>query len=448
MWSLGSVLVLVLIISLVLMNKWVCVFNLRMLSLPAFWYWSYLAIIFVPSLVVAATERGTHQAMYLFGTTSVLITVPIGVILSTEVSKFRARETLDYYKRPLSTTVACTSTGTLLSALFISVCLAYSHVRQLEAVPLVSLLQNAGVRELSLQREDALKLLDSPMAYIYWLLEMVVFPYLTMLTLAIYLHTRRRFVLFAMTLALSVAYCSLTTQRTPVFMLALLCLFVYYLFQRGTISMSAIVRILFTAAISLLFPVLVVWLPSRSATLTDAAGAILERIFIGPGRVVFYYFELIPDVFPYQHGATIGKLAWLMGVPQSNILNDISNYIDPTLASGTANTAFIGMLHADFGTAGVLIGGVLAGVIMQGAQVFLVRRTKNIVNLCVFAFLFVKFSWLNMEGMPPVLLSEGVLFALLLAGLLTHREGSRAASIRLQRARGDMASEATWHPGG
>ncbi|MFY9732558.1 MAG: hypothetical protein WAK24_18270, partial [Candidatus Acidiferrales bacterium] len=66
----------------------------------------------------------------------------------------------------------------------------------------------------------------------------------------------------------------------------------------------------------------------------------------------------------------------------------------------------------------VILGGVLAGFIMESIQIYLFRRRKTVVSLAVSAFLMVAFWNLNSTSLPVVLASNGALLALVLGWAL------------------------------
>ena len=74
---------------------------------------------------------------------------------------------------------------------------------------------------------------------------------------------------------------------------------------------------------------------------------------------------------------------------------------------------------------------------MQASQVYLVRRRKTVVSLAIYAYLIVAFWFLNSTGLPIVLVSKGVVFALMMPALFEV-----AVSV-IQRLTGTRAS---WHP--
>jgi hypothetical protein len=98
--------------------------------------------------------------------------------------------------------------------------------------------------------------------------------------------------------------------------------------------------------------------------------------------------------------------------------NLVGQYAQPGgLASLSYNGAFISDMHADFGLAGVLIGGVLAGIIMQLFHIYVVRKRKTVCSVAAYCILVYTLWFLNSTSLPVVLASDGALAALALLWL-------------------------------
>jgi hypothetical protein len=143
--------------------------------------------------------------------------------------------------------------------------------------------------------------------------------------------------------------------------------------------------------------------------------AILRRVFYEPALVLYWYFELFPGDVGYLGGRSIGKLSWLLGWEYFDTANYVGLYgLGSRIGSVNANAAFIGDLNADFGFVGVVVGGIIAGILMQVVQVWLFRSSKDIIHVAIYAFLMFAFWLLHSTSLPVVLASNGVVLAVLL----------------------------------
>lgn len=170
----------------------------------------------------------------------------------------------------------------------------------------------------------------------------------------------------------------------------------------------------------------------------DIALAILRRVFYVPAEVLYNYFVVVPDIVPYLNGRTIGRIQWILGEEDINIANFVYRFMFPgRLDTGLSNTSFLGYLHADFGVPGILLGGALAGALMQGCQLWLTRRPKTVVTLAAYSYLLWVAWKVNSQSLTQIILSGGVIVILLLVGLL--REGTAFFRLATSRPQGETA---------
>jgi oligosaccharide repeat unit polymerase len=407
---------IVLIGSSVLMHHLVGAFNLRRLTIPGFWFLTYLVMLFAPSFFVFASNAGMNRYRYLFAVQSTLVTVPLGVLVVNRALGFRRREIDEYFTSAIpkggdhsAVFLACIL-GFLLAA-----GVAVAYFSKVETVPLFYLLRHPGDYEtLVLLREESFKLLDSRLRYVYYLLRIFGFSFLIMVTLGYYLETRRLrwFVMFSLSLGVGLLYgASSIAKSPPAQMLAMALLFVY-LCRGGMVS----VRGLTTGVVVVsAFPVGVVAAQSGLGNVgwVGAVRAIASRVFYEPAEVLYWYFELFPTSSGYLYGRSIGVLSRLLGWEHFDTANYVGLYgLRSRIESVNANAAFIGNLYADFGMVGVLVGGIVVGALMQIIQVYLIRQPKNVPNLAVYSYLMMAFWLLHSTALPVVLGSNGALLAL------------------------------------
>jgi oligosaccharide repeat unit polymerase len=406
--------------SLWLMQRLVGLFNLKQLTIPGFFYYIYLAIILIPGFFVFREETTPSRWRFLFGIESVIITVPLGIWIANLVLDFRRQETANYFGRPLKAeSLGASAKRLYLTSLALAIVLVLINLWETPTIPLFFLIRNPGeAMAAALLREDSFKLLKSHFTYAYFVLRGTVFPFLIMVAFGRYRQQRqdlwRR--LFLVSLFLGVFYAAITIEKSPVAtILGLLGVF-YYLFNGGRLGKVAtiLVPVLFVS-----FPLIVVLLSfqgSEGGTLSGAFVAIGNRLFYSPAQVVYAYFELFPTTIAFQHGASLLKLAYLMGWKTVDIPNAVGLYMtagqEGAIDTISANSCFIGNFYADFGLPGVVLSGVLAGFLMQSVNVYLCRKPKTVVNLAAYAICFWALGMLVSSALSTQMLSGGVAFAL------------------------------------
>ncbi|MBK6732985.1 MAG: hypothetical protein IPG61_02625 [bacterium] len=219
---------------------------------------------------------------------------------------------------------------------------------------------------------------------------------------------------------LGIIYASLSIAKQPVAAIFAIMFLVVLIMRGREIKTSSLVAM---PIVVLSFPVTVV-LMAQSGTgvnFWSAVGAILNRLFYIPAYVLYYYFEVFPHQVGYLNGLTVDKLAAILGRETFDSANYVYRYIYPErIDSGLANAAFIGNAWADFGFVGVLVSGVVLGFLMQVSQILFFRSQKTLYDLAAYAFLIFGFWLTNSTALPTVLLSNGVIFALLARYILNR----------------------------
>lgn len=425
---------LLIAISLCLMQRLVGLFNFRQLTIPGFFFLLYLAIILVPGLVIFDEEVTLSRNRFLVGVESVLLTVPLGIWVANLCLDFRRQETLNYFQRSVVPDRAGPSAQrTYVILMGMALALVLINLWETPVVPLWYLLRNPGdFLTAAMLREDAFKLLNSKFTYAYYVLRGTILPFLIMVAFGRY-RTYPQSVwkkLFLVSFCLGVFYAAITIEKSPVAtILGMLGLF-YYLFKGGRLGKTATVAF---PALFILFPLIVILLAyhgSEGGTLWGALQALADRLFYSPAQVVYAYFEVFPNVVPFQHGGSLLKLAHLLGWRTVDIPNVVGVYMTEgqDIDTITANSCFIGNFYADFGLVGVAFGGVLAGFCMQFVNIYLSRKPKTVVNLAAYAICFWAFGMLVASALSTQLLSGGVAFAILLVWLFKQRDAVPASA--------------------
>lgn len=404
----------ILMVSAFSMNSLIGVFNIKKITIPSFWFYTYIIMIFVPSIFIFYKNSSFHNYSYLFAVFSALITIPIGIMIVNFIYGFRRNEIIEYYRRPVEKEDSNYFDIVFIFALLVTICLAIAYMFEVKNIPLLHMIRNPGQRLLlAMLREESFKLLDSPIVYLYFMLRATFFPILIVISLGNFLFYKNAkwLILFSISFVTGIVYASLSIAKWPVAAIFLLMLLFVYLYYRGLLS-SRLIAV--SPLVILAFPILVVIFVSGSkASFMLVLTSIIKRLFYAPPSILYYYFEVFPEHVNYLYGASIGKFAWLAEKEFFNAPNYVYKYIFNTeISSGHANAPFLGNLNADFGLFGVLIGGVIAGIIMQILQVNIIRSNKTIVNISVYAYLVFAFWMLNSTSLPVVLLSNGVILVL------------------------------------
>jgi len=424
---------IVILVSFWMMHRLVGLFNLRQITAPAFFFYLYFVAILVPGFFIFADEVTPSRVRFLFGIESVLISVPAGIAIANLFLGFGRGSIARYFRRPVEEeTLGSADVGVFVLVFVLAVVFVLINILQTPVIPLFYLIRNPGEAiAAAMLREDSFKLLNSHLTYIYAVIRGVILPFLILVAYGRHrLQPERRWRwLFWASLACGIFYAALTIEKSPVATVFGLLILFYYLFCGGRVGRWASIG---APVLFLCFPLAVVLLAyhgSEGGTLWGAIQAIGVRLFYSPAQIVYAYFEVFPAVIPFQHGASIAKIATLFGWKIIDIPNAVGLYmkVGADLDTITANSCFIGNLNADFGLPGVVIGGVVAGFAMQAVSMYVCRRPKTTVNLAAHAICIWAFGMLVTTALPTVLLSGGVTFALILAWIFDSSRKRRQA---------------------
>ena len=429
----------VLVLSYFLVKTSCSLFGIERVTIMSFWYLTYLVMIFFPAFYIFHDQPGPYRTTFLLSVESVLITVPLGWYWATRRRRFHLAETDRYFCKQVEDVQSTPQMYRGFVLLFaISSLLTLCYVLEVRTIPLLYLLRNFGdFGELMILREEALKLLNSPLSYFYGVTRGVLFPFLIAASLAAFLRSRTRqwLVMLFLSLGFGIIYGSLTLAKAPVAIMFLMLMFAGYLFRGGRLSRKFIAAGLI---LTLAFPVFVIVSaanPENNIGLGLAFSAMAARLLYLPAEVVYYYFEVFPGQIPYLYGRSIDKFAWITGRPYFDSPNFVGRYGYPEYyETVTASGAFIADLNADFGLPGVFFGGILAGYIMQRMHIFLVRARKTVSNIASYAFLIFAFWTLHSASLPIVLLSGGALLVLVFKWFL-ERPIARSAAVLIPELR-------------
>jgi oligosaccharide repeat unit polymerase len=429
---------LALLASWILMRNSYQPFSPNRITIVGFWFVTYLMLIFWPSFQVYSEQSDSSRQDYMIAVLSVVITVPAGSLLASRLFFHGSDRTEKFFRAPVEGFEKTLGFGRAFYWLLgFALAMSVMYVSEVQTIPLVYLFSHPGdALTLAILREESFKLLNSPFLYIYYVMRAVLYPFLIMVALGAYLATRQMKWLWWSVLAgiTGIVFAAMTLAKGPVATIILMASLFFYYYRHGKLSRRFVAGSLI---LIFLFPVLVVLSVYSGANLTweqlgPSMVAIGDRIFHVPAQMVYYYFEFFPRQMGYLHGRSINMLSVLLGMKHVDTPNVVGLYAFPyALGSISANAAFIADLHADFGFWGVMIGGVLAGLVMQSLHIYLVCRRKTIATLACYAFLVVTFCFLHATSLTQLLVSNGALLVLLLALVF-----DRSVSVATRNDRG------------
>ncbi len=414
------------LVSACLMQRLIAAFTISRMTIPSVFYLTYLIMIFFPSFWVFVDHPGPYREAYLIAVISVLLTVPLGIFHANKMLAFTRKETDLYFTAPVIDSYNVQRMFHVHVVLVILALLVFvAYMIDTPVLPIVQLIKNPGeTLALTMAREESFKMLDprhggTKMFYAYLFLRTLLFPVLVLTTLGYYLFTRQTkwLALFTVVALTASFYAVSSLSRAPMAAIIMRTFFFLFLFSRARLSKRAM---MIAGLLMATFPILVTTFAySSEYTLLDGILAVGVRLTYTPAEDLYYYFEIFPTVHDYLYGHTLVKpILKFLGEEYFYIENFVALYISPGgVQSAHANAAFVSNLHADFGFAGVLVGGFIVGFFIQALHVYLARQEKNVLNIATAAFIVYAIWVLNFGSITSVLIVNGVLpvFALVFA---------------------------------
>jgi len=405
------------------------VLHLKYLSIPAVFFFSWVGRIYVPAIFVIPSLEPEVAFRYALSVASVLLTVPIGMAAVNLVFGFSIREIRRFHDRRIVASGWKSWNSIALGVLLLgALSLTVYYLYYTPTVALFTLLSRAGSSlEIALAREASFKLLDGGILYAFAWLRNTVWPFLILLTFAMFYTRRSRgwLALFMLSLFAGSFYAALSTARGPLAMIAFDLVLILYLLRKGRFRLRT-----YGAALVGVFSLPVLFTALRSSggwslsltRLIDVLySVVIRRVFILPADVLASYFEVFPSVHPHLAGASL-SIASLWGVVPFDVGNYVAMYRGGTIATATSNAAFIGSAWADFGWSGVLGFGLLLGVLLQMANLWVVRRRKTPTSYVLFVLFGAVAFGLVSRPLSSSLVTHGGLAAIMV--FLAFRYGS------------------------
>lgn len=410
-------------ISLILMQYLIRVLDVKRLTIPGFFYLTYIAIIFIPSIFIVIKKPEPYSYRYFFAFNSVLLLFPLGIFFINFILKFKPDSIKKYFSKPI---LKEKSSSLLQIIFFIFFLIALSllclfmleSIAKTKTIPLFAMLTQSEKYSTIVQlREESYKLLYSPLSYAYALLRNFLFPLLVIFSFGMYLtHRERKWLLiFFVTLPLALFYAAYSGAKEPVVIIVFLLFFYYYIYKKGQIRKKTILISILTIFVYPLF-VIVMLSFGTGRSIGSMILAIGNRLFYDPALTQYYYFEIFPYKVDFLYGRSLPKLAWLLGMEPFDINKAVAHHVyGPVLRLESIEMAggFLGNFYADFGFMGVLLGTFLAGLVLQLIQIYMLRRQKTVANLSAYVFMVYVSLFINLTTFTSVLLSRGLILALL-----------------------------------
>lgn len=402
------------------------IFNIRTFRIPGMFVSAYTLMIILPTPFVYNSHPTSARNIFLFATMLSFICTLGGIIIVHLVFPKRAFFIYYWLVKPMQTSRSVTRLYFFLLLICFGVLILY--IRTVGTLPIQQIIQGGSTRlELAQARENALKLVEGRIVYVFELLRNMLFPYIAMLSIAIASTTTKRIWLFIVVISVlgNLLIASATLEKSPVMASAIMLGFTWLLLNRKPLSLKGILLI---GPVALAFPIFVVSAASQfNLTTGEVIQAILERIFFVPTDVLYFHFDYFPLKEDFLLGRTLPFISKLIPGGPFPITNKVCLYMipDATITSCSANSAYPGALWADFGWVGIVFGSFLVGVVIQSLQLLTQALPKSAPTLVLQAFIAFQVIHLTSAALPDVIFSNGIGYATILTLILLLNQSLR-----------------------
>ena len=415
----------VVILSVILMRKTGPLFNFKKLTITAFFWYTYMLVIYIPAFFIYFEKVGPYRNIFFIAVNSVLITIPLGALVANKLFWFK-KETIDgFYEKPIQAVDSGPARRVFLGLLGFCVFFTMMYILEVRKVPLFEILKHPNLIDFArILRAESFLNLPSKFKYIYSWIRSGIYPFLIMYSFGNFIVLKKKFWKwsFFSSFIFGVFFNSLTTEKLPVAAIFIMLMLFYLLYKNWKINvLFYVIAPLVILAIPTLF--LTIIIPKEQVILQKMVGSIITRSFRVPAEVLYLYFEIFPDKIGYLGFSAIKTIASFLGLQYFDIPVFVMKYwLKTPVTTGYANACFVGTMNAGWGIAGVLFIGILAGFLQQAAQIFIVKRFRTILSLTLLTLLmYLSFS-LNSAELFVILQSLGGFISFLVFWLIYRKE--------------------------
>ncbi|MEC7848605.1 MAG: O-antigen polymerase [Candidatus Neomarinimicrobiota bacterium] len=347
--------------------------GIRIASIPSSIVAAFTVFISIPSIYILMIKDNPNEIQYYYSIIIFYLIFPMGLYLGKSIRMIDEVKV----KKLLISKVAKSYNDKyyyeILIILFsISMLIFCGYLMRVNELPLIELIRNPGSStRYFFMREEALKLLEMSRLekYMFIWLRSLFIPIGIVGSLYLMLEYRKKKynVLFILFFIVGLIINSITLEKFPIAAI-FVAIGTFYLLKKDHISFRFMLLFVF---LILTGPLLITYLLiiEREGIFEIIFWSYIDRLFVIPSEVLFYYFEIFPDIHPFLFGSSSQLFSWM----HTEGTFPISNYVAKIWwnmpdTSGSANAVYIGNYWSDFGWYGVIISTIILGFIAHLLQ--------------------------------------------------------------------------------
>ena len=404
----SSLLCIVIIFFILLIYKHRLVYGfsgIRIASIPSIIITTFTVFIAIPSIYILAINEHPSEIPYFFSIAMFYLLFPAGLFFGNKYRKIDTPSVVELLTQTYNKDRFDKYFYEILVILFsISILIFCGYILRVNEIPLIELIKNPGdSTKFFLMREEALKILEMTKIERYlfhWLRSLFIpFGIIGALILNSIYRKKKIKILLILFFIFGLIVNTITLEKSPIAII-FLSIGVYMFLKREKVTVWLIVilaLITFAGPITITYFIYI----DRQDVFEVIFWGYINRLFIVPATVLFYYFKHFPETHDFLLGRSSQLFSWMHyegTFPVSNYIAQL--WWDDPSTTGSANANYLGNFWSDFGWYGTTISTFIFGIISHLFQWKILETThyrKNllyliVMSICVPTFTFGFFS--------------------------------------------------------
>ena len=363
------------------------------LTLPGFFYVHFVVFIFIGSPVFFLLQGATNF-QYIIATHLVMLIFPLGIAIMNKLMKINYQLTFaTYMQEPVSDRQWGNQFLLLyLAVLSIAMSVTLLYYSKLEIIPFNFMINNVmgdvNITDLAKLRESSTTTFKLGKLHRYKFFMAQLIPFLVVLALLKSKLTKKNvWRLLFFILAVFAMYRSISDlQKKPLLDFIILLFIASWIFK-GKINWKQ-VGILIGVSFGILSLMYIYIMGLTNRPFLALLEGISSRLFLGQTAPLYYYFSLFPDSHDFLYGASLPNPAGIFQFEHFPITKWI--FVNGLNRSweivGTAPSAFIGEMYANFGFPIMVLSILILSLILQYIQIKFITRPRTLLLTAFYAY--------------------------------------------------------------
>ena len=363
------------------------------LTIPGVFYVFFIVFIFLGS-PFCFLKKDAVNINYFLAVHLVLILLPIGISLTNKLMNIEFKEVFNTY---LDSPVIDRQPGghfipPFLVILLVTIGMTFLYYSKLEIIPINYLFSNLidglEVVELGKMREAATTTFKLGKLHRYNIFMVQILPFLVIITLFKSKVSRNNFwgLIFFILTVFTIYRCISDLQKAPIVDFIILIFLASWIFK-GKINWMQI-GVMITSILSMLSIMYFYIMGVNQASFAKLITVIGKRLFITQTRALYHYFSLFPSSHDFLYGASFPNPAGIFQFENFPLTKwiFINGMYHNSQIVGTANSAFIGEIYANFGFPIMVLSVLLFSMAVQLVQIKFILKPRTLLLTAFYTY--------------------------------------------------------------